>query len=1075
MKNIMLFLMALMISGHVMAQQATVKGTVTDGTDGSPLIGVSVSVKGTSFGTVTDVNGQYSISVPAGNDVLNFSYIGYGVQEVKLRSGQTILNVAMQEDSELLEEVVVVGYGTMKKSDLSGASVTVGEDKLKGSIITNIDQALQGRAAGVSSVATSGAPGSSVSIRVRGDATINANAEPLYVIDGIAFQSSSSSGHSLGLGDALGNGDRTTVSPMSTLNPGDIVSMEVLKDASATAIYGSRAANGVVLVTTKRGKAGEAKFSYDGMLGVQQQMIRIDMMNLREFAQFSNAVASETNGVDNRPEYSDPSLLGKGTNWQDAVFRRAYMHQHQVSAQGGTDKVKYYFSGSFMDQEGTIIGTDFSRYSVRANVDAQMKSWLKVGVNANYSSTSERLGLADSEEGLINYSLLTPPDIPIYDIDGNYASVIREGYTRPNPIALALNNDILLDRDKLTGSIFADIDLYKGLRLHSEFGYDLSHSYAEVFNPTLNLGNWSRGKNSLRKQNNTSEYWQVSNYLTYAKDIEKHNFSAMFGQETWESSWEYLSQSVTGLPSNDIKNPQLASDDPKITSGFGSSSMVSIFGRGTYNYDGRYMGTYTYRRDGSSNFGPKNRWANFHSFAASWRFSQEKFWEPISAVISNGKLRAGWGQTGNANIGGYLWGASINTMPTGLGQGYRQSNIANTAIKWETQEQINIGLDLSFLNNRINLTLDAYDKVSKDMLMQLQLPSYMGTRGNASSALAAPYGNYGEISNKGLEISLNTRNLTGAFEWDTDLQISFNKNELVALDGTDAVRIEGYGQWSDVVSISELGKPLYQFYGYVTDGIYQDLDDLKNSPKPEKYPADGVSFNRYNTVWVGDVKYKDISGPDGVPDGIIDENDRTIIGNPMPDFTFGFNNTFRYKNFDLTIFLNGSVGNDVMNYSGINLSNMKSTWNNQLRSIVDRAILTPIDPSKTYDGTNGVWNWFEDITNVKVSNPNATIPRAIANDPNDNDRISDRYIEDGSYLRIKNITLGYTLPTSITKKWKIDALRVYANFQNVYTFTNYSGYDPEIGLSTSSNYVMGVDNGRYPSPFSWTVGINFSF
>lgn len=1075
MKNIMLFLMALVLSSHVMAQQTSVTGVVTDANDGTPVIGANVLIKGTSVGAISDVNGSFSVNVPSGSKVLVVSCIGYQTQEITLAAGQRSVSIILKEDYALLDEVVVVGYGTMKKSDLSGASVSVSEDKIKGSIITNLDQALQGRAAGVTSVMTSGAPGSSVSIRVRGDATINANAEPLYVIDGVVFQSSSSSGHSLGLGDALGNGSNTSISPMSTLNPGDIVSMEILKDASATAIYGSRGANGVVLITTKKGKAGEAKFSYDGMFGIQQQLNRIDMMNLREFAAFSNDVAGETNSSDSRGEYGNPALLGKGTNWQDAVFRRAIMHQHQVSAQGGTEKVNYYFSGSFTDQEGTIIGTEFDRYSVRANIDAQMKSWLKVGINATYSKTSERLGLADSEAGLINYSLLTPPDIPIYDIDGNYASVIREGYTRPNPIATALCEDILLDRDKLTGSIFADIDIMKGLRFHTELGFDISHSKAEVFKPRLKLGNWSRDSNSIRWQNNTSNYWQVSNYLTYSKDINKHSFSAMLGQEAWESSWEYMATQNTNLPSDEIKNPQLGDGTAQINNGFGSSAMVSLFGRGTYNYDGRYMGTYTYRRDGSSNFGPSNRWAGFHSFALSWRFSQEKFWEPVRHIISNAKLRAGWGQTGNANIGGYLWGASISTMPTYFGMGYRQKNIANTAIKWETQEQINLGLDLSFFNDRINLVVDVYNKTSKDMLMPLQLPSYLGTRGNESSALAAPWGNFGEINNKGLEISLNTRNLTGAFQWDTDLQISFNKNKLVALDGTDAVRIEGYGQWSDVVSVSEIGKPLYQFYGYVTDGVFQDLEDLRNSPKTEKYPADGVSFNRYNTVWVGDIKYKDISGPDGKPDGVITEHDKTIIGNPMPDFTFGINNTFRYKNFDLTIFLNGSYGNDVMNYSGINLSNMKSVWNNQLKSTTKRVMLEPIDPSKTYDGTGGVWNWFEDINNVRVSNPGATIPRAIANDPNDNDRISDRYIEDGSYLRIKNITIGYTFPSSITRKWKIDALRVYANFQNVYTFTSYKGYDPEIGTSSSSSYVMGLDNGRYPSPFAWTAGVNFSF
>lgn len=441
------------------------------------------------------------------------------------------------------------------------------------------------------------------------------------------------------------------------------------------------------------------------------------------------------------------------------------------------------------------------------------------------------------------------------------------------------------------------------------------------------------------------------------------------------------------------------------------------------------------------------------------------------------KIRIGWGQTGNSNIGGYRWGASISRMPSGLGLGYRQSNIANPYIKWETQEQWNLGLDMSFFNSRVILTVDAYDKTSKDMLMPLQLPSYIGTRGNASSALAAPYGNYGTINNKGLEFTVNSRNLTGIFSWDTKFQITINKNELVALDGTDAVHIEGYGQWSDVVSISNVGEPLYNFYGYKVAGVYKDLEDLQDSPKPEKYPSNGV-FNRYNTTWVGDLKFEDLSGPDGVPDGVIDTYDRTNIGSPLPKFTFGITNSFSYKNFDLSVFLNGSYGNKLFNYSAINLSSMKSAWDNQLELVTNRANLAPINPNKNYPAeVNGVtvYEWMDDITNVVVTNPNADIPRPITNDPNDNDRISDRYIEDGSYLRIRNITFGYTLPTTLVKRWNIEDIRIYANIQNLHTFTNYSGYDPEIGASTTSQYVFGLDNGRYPSPQVYTFGLNLSF
>ncbi|MFA5734838.1 MAG: TonB-dependent receptor [Proteiniphilum sp.] len=1063
--------MALIMSFQLMAQQRRVSGTIVDSRDQSAMIGANIMEKGTTNGTVTDIDGRFSLDLNTSSPVLVISSIGYQTLEVVVGNRNT-LNLEMNEDTELLDEVVVVGYGTMRKSDISGASVTVGEDAIKGSVITNLDQALQGRAAGVTSVMTSGAPGSSVSIRVRGQSTINANAEPLYVIDGVIVQGGGSSGADFGLGDALGNSPVSTISPLSTINPSDILSMEILKDASATAIYGAQGANGVVLITTKRGKAGEAKFTYEGMYGVQRQAARLEMMNLREFADYSNQVSLS----DNRPEFADPSLLGAGTNWQDAVFRQAPMHQHQLSAQGGTDAVRYFVSGSFMGQDGTIIGTEFNRYSFRSNLDAQLKKWFKLGLNAMYSQTDERLGLADSQEGVINYSLLTPPDIPIYDLEGNYASVIREGYTRINPIAMVLDEDILLGRNKLNGSIFADITPIESLTLHSELGFDIGSTRGERFEPAVRYGKWSREKNMSSIQKNDNRFWQLKNYLTYSGNVDKHDYTVMLGQEMWESTYEYQSVTASALPSNDIKNPSLGTD-PLITSGFGSSAMASFFGRGTYNYDDRYMGTYTYRRDGSSNFGPKNRWAGFHAFAASWRFTNEAFFEPLTEVLNNGKLRLGWGQTGNANIGGYRWGAAIVRMPSSLGLGYRQSNIANPYIKWETQEQWNLGLDLNFFDNRIGLVVDAYDKTSKDMLMPLQLPSYMGTRGNQSSALAAPYGNYGTINNKGVEFTLSTQNLKGAFSWNTEFQISFNKNKLVALDGTDAVHIEGYGQWSDVVSISNVGEPLYNFYGYKVAGVYKDLEDLQNSPRPEKYPTDGV-FNRYNTTWVGDLKYEDLSGPEGVPDGVIDTYDRTNIGSPLPKFTFGMTNSFSYKNFDLSVFFNGSYGNKVLNYTAINLSNMKSAWDNQLKLITGRANLEPIDPNKSYPATvngNTIYEWTDDITNLRVTNPDTRIPRAIANDPNDNDRISDRYIEDGSYLRVRNITLGYTLPANVARQWMLENIRVYANIQNLATITNYSGYDPEIGASTASQNVFGLDNGRYPSPQVYSFGVSLSF
>ena len=1073
----------MLFSASVMAQ-VKVTGTVIDEA-GEAVLGATVREKGTQSGAATDINGNFTINVKSANATFSISYVGYQTETVSL-AGRTNVKVTLKADATMLEETVVVGYGTMKKSDLSGSSVTVGEDDIKGSIITSLDQTLQGRVSGVTAVTTSGAPGSSSSIRVRGIGSINANQEPLYVIDGVIVQSGGQSGAEYGLGDRLGNGKVSTISPLSTLNPSDIVSMEILKDASATAIYGAQGANGVVLITTKRGKAGEAKFSYDGMLAVNRQANRLDIMNLTEYSEYYQSYVREGWIMESQadPTYADPSILGAGTNWQDAIFQTAIQHQHQVSAQGGTESVRYYVSGNFMNQEGTIIGSEFNRYSVRANLDAQLKPWLKLGMSTTFTTTNDDLKKADGNEGIITYSLTSIPDMPIYDVFGNYYAEVREGYTNPNPVALANMNQYTLERRKLTGNIFAEVSFLKNLVWHAELGYDISGSNAETWEPSVDLGGWQKPANSDHWQSNTNKFWQLKNYLTYTGNIGKHHFTAMLGQECWESSWKF--QGITGknLPRNDVQNPSLSEKaDRDFTSGFGSASMASFFTRETYNYDDRYYATYTYRYDGSSNFGPNNRWAGFHSIAASWRFSNEAFMKNID-WISNGKLRVGWGQTGNSNIGGYRWGVALGVMPSALGQSYRPTGLPNESIQWETQEQIDLGLDLGFFNNRLNLTLDWYRKESKNMLMKMQLPSYLGTQGNGSSALSAPYGNYGNMLNTGFEVEVKAIPVrTNDFQWETDVQFSFNKNKLVSLQGTTSAAIIGYGQWSDVVAVSSVGRPMYDFFGYVVEGVYKDFDDILNSPVNTLYAqsctenADGTwshvmdpsKYSKNNTVWPGDLKFKDVNG-----DGIINENDKTNIGSPLPKCTFGWTNTFTYKNFDLSIFINGSIGNKVMNYTSIPLTAMTSTWTNQINEkVADRATLAPIDANKTYDAGQF---WYNDITNVYVTNPGTSTPRvAIGNTYNQN--ISSRYIEDGSYVRLKNIALGYTFPKSITNKLHLDNLRIYCNLQNVLTITGYDGYDPEIGASTTdaNGYVFGLDNGRYPSPFTCSFGINVSF
>ena len=1066
-------------SVQTVQQTKKVTGVVSDAM--GPVISATVMEKGTANGTVTDFDGNFTLSVKP-NAELEVSYVGYKTQVIKV-GGQSTINIKLEEDRAMLDEVVVVGYGTMKKSDISGASATVGENAIKGSIITSLDQALQGHAAGVSAVSTSGAPGSGSSIRVRGTATINANAEPLYVIDGVIVQSGGLTGYDYGLGDALGNGSVSTISPLSTIDPQDIVSMEVLKDASATAIYGAQGANGVVLITTKHGKAGEAKFSYSGSFSINRQTKRLDILDLHEYADYYNEYV-RIGEASASSLFLDKELLGKGTNWQDAVFQTALMHQHQISAQGGTDKVRYYVSGSYMNQEGTIIGSEFNRLSVRANFDADLKKWLKMGVNVAFSDSNDDLKLADGEEGIINYSLTTTPNLPIYDMDGNYASSSYEGSSSPNPIALALLNENKLNRQKLNGNIFFDVFILKGLTWHTELGFDLGWNKADRYKPVINLATYHQKNNTASTQKNSSKFWQIKNYLTWTHTFgDKHNVTGMVGQEAWESKWDYLSLTNTLLPNDKVHNAALGTGSPSVGEGFGAAAMASFFTRWTYSYDDRYNATYTYRYDGSSNFGPSNRWAGFHSFAVSWRFTNEAFMKNLT-WLSNGKLRLGWGQTGNSNIGAYKWGVGLKRNTSALGVSNRPTGLANPGIQWESQEQFNVGLDIGIIQNRINLTADWYRKESKEMLMDLQLPAYMGTSGNPSSMLAPPAGNYGTIRNTGLELTLNTHPLVGKFEWDSEFQISFNKNKLVALnDGSGNVSLPGWGQWGGQepqVALTEVGGSLFNFYGYVCDGFYTSKEDIENSPTPIRPAANGV-YTKNSTVWVGDIKYKDISGPEGKPDGVIDELDRTNIGSPLPKFTFGWTNTFRYQNFDLNIFINGSYGNKVGNYNKYKLTQMRNTWVNQLTDVLDAIHLEPIDASKDYsagiDRGDGVliYNWYDDINNVKIGNPGATLPRVSGMDPNNNVRWSDRYIEDGSYIRLKNISLGYTFPKNFVKKLSLESLRLSVNIQNLLTITGYDGYDPEVGTSTQSSFVSGLDNGRYPSPTTYSFGLNVTF
>jgi TonB-dependent starch-binding outer membrane protein SusC len=1065
---------ALMLLSFSVGAQ-TITGNVTD-ENGEGLVGVNILVKGSTVGTISDMNGDFQLNAPEGSTTLIFSSIGYQPQEVEI-GGKTVIDLQMSVDETGLEEVVVVGYGTAKKSDLSGASVTVSGEQINSTVSTSVDQALQGHIAGVTVTQTSGAPGSSVSMRIRGTSTLNSDAEPLYVIDGTPITNNNINNYDIGLG-SLGGGGRSPISSISGINPSDIESVEVLKDASATAIYGSRGANGVILITTKRGKPGEAKFTYDGYYGIQNAYKRHDMLNLQEYAQYYNDMV-RAGYANEREDFVNPSDLSTGTDWQGALFRVAPMQSHQITALGGTEKSRYSVSAGYFKQDGVILGSSFERYTARINQDSELKKWLTLSTSISYSNVKEQLGNFD-QEGYIDQVLRQPPDIPVRNFDGTFASGIGENI-RVNPIALLLITPNELKRNNLTGNLGFDIKPVNYLTLHTEFGGNMNFNNALSYSPMYDFGSPQARKadNSLSRTKSRNALYQVNTYLTFAKKFGKHDVTAMVGHEASEWSWENLSGQVTNLTTNEVLSLSLGdSKSYKASDNLTKGSLESYFTRATYNFDNKYYLTATLRRDGSSNFGPNNRWAIFPAVAASWRISNESFMQSVP-FISNLKLRAGWGKTGNQNIAGFAYSVSMATLPTDLGIGMRPNNYENPNVRWEESEQINLGIDATLFDKRIDLTVDIYDKRSKKMLMEFPFPAYMGGVGNGAFKLNNPVGNFGEISNKGIEIALTAHvlNLNG-FKWDVEGTFSMNRNELVDL-GLENSTLDGKVQFeSTLVSRVENGQEIGSFFGWKVAGIFKDKEDILNSPRQYQLDDDGNPvLSRLSSVWIGDLKFEDINH-----DGVIDEKDRTYLGSPQPLSTSSIRNVFSYKGIELSVFFTASYGNKVYNFTrqgrvgtSTGLENMKWLSQNQLATVLNHADFEPINPSKPYvddpDGTA----FMDDLDNVRLSNPGTDMPRITTNDPNNNQRASDRYIEDGSFIKLQNITLSYNLPQSIVKRAKLAGVKVYTSIQNIYTWTNYSGYDPEVGQDAWVRNVYGVDNNRYPSPRIFTFGLNLQF
>ncbi|MBD0402804.1 TonB-dependent receptor [Flammeovirga sp. EKP202] len=1039
--RVLMFLISLLCSLQLYAQERVITGQVLDADDQSPIPGVNVVVKGTSIGTVTDFDGHYKLASSTPITEIVFTYVGYK-DLVKVVGSTDVINASLEADLEQLEEVVVVGYGQMKKSDLTGSLVSVKGEALQNTVSTSMDQALIGRAAGVVVTQNSGQPGGGVSVNIRGASSFGSS-EPLYVIDGVPF-SGNAQGTSSGFGWAGGGDGQTAVSPLSTINNNDIESIEVLKDASATAIYGSRAANGVILVTTKSGKSGKTNIAYDTFYALQEVPKKLDVLNLREFATYMQEIDRDYNRSSD-PYLSDISLLGEGTNWQNEIFRVAPMQSHNLSLTGGNDKTNFATSLGYMDQEGIMVGSGFNKLTGRLNVNHKATNWFKIGASVNFGNTTENITLNDDIDGVISLSLRQRPDIPVKNLDGTWGGPRPEdGINFLNPVAQAELRDMSLERMKFFGNLNAEIDLHKNLKFTTKLGYDFGITNNYGFDPTYEIGAVVNNVNKSRRQVDQNKFWVLTNFLTYNKSFDKVKVSAMLGQEAQEASWQGLMAFRTDFVTNDITEINAGDAETAQNAGYkGSHALASYFGRGHIDFLDRYMITATFRYDGSSNFGPENKWGFFPSFAFAWKVKNESFMQNVDK-ISDLKFRVGYGEVGNQDIGGYGYGTALTNYATKWGIGLLPANYANPLLKWETSKSVNLGIDLAMFENRLELITEVYQKNVTDLLMDLPLPMYMGSQGTGS--IKAPTTNIGEMTNRGVEVTLNTINTTGAVKWSTGITFTANRNEIISTSGATINGAVQYGR--DRITRSSEGQPIGLFYGYQVEGVFQDAADVQN------HAQQSDKIDRLSGTWVGDLKFKDINN-----DGVINEEDITLIGDPNPDFTFGINNTVEWKNFDLNLMLTGSVGGDIFNYTKRTTEELTGAFN-QSATVKDRAILSSNDNS---------------IEGVTLVNPGASLPRATSGDPNANNRISDRYIEDGSYLRIQNLSVGYSLPSHILNKIHLTKLRVYMNFQNLYTFTNYSGFDPDVGNYNQSLILKNVDNGKYPSPRIYTLGLNVHF
>ncbi len=1006
-----------LLFAFITVAQIPITGSITDASNGDAIIGATVSVKGMARGAISDIDGNFRLEVPSEDAVLVFSYTGYSSQEIAVGQ-QREIKIALRESASVLDEVVVVGYGSQKRSSISGAVSSINSSEIAQAPVLRTEQALQGRVAGVAVAQNSGSPGSALTVRVRGTSSIGSS-DPLYIVDGIP------------------------VSGLDFLNPNDIETINVLKDGASAAIYGARGGNGVVLITTKSGTKNQAgKISYDAYYGVQSPWKTANLLSAREYAILSNE-AHVAAGVAPLPEFSNPAALGEGTDWLDAIFSDAPMSSHQISLNGGNEKSTYALSGNIFDQNG-IVGDDkaaFRRYTVRASGSNAVKDWLTIGTNINFTALT-RNGLPENNEFVtpLVRALNMDPVTPVRKSNGTYAYSRYSDTDITNPVNAIEQTYDRWHSDRVVGLAYGQLNLMPGLTFRSAYSVDATFAKQDIFYPRFDLSNDpalgdapAREKNltnAVVVNNNTWKNWQWENVLSWHKMIaQRHDLSLTAGTSTIESRHDYNGGANTNLPSNDPKDAFISNTIDPIASqsaygGADESAWQSFFGRANYEFDAKYLLSASFRADGSSKFGQNNRFGYFPSISAGWIISHEDFWK--EGVVNFLKIRASWGQNGNDQIGNYGYTTVVysgQNYTFGPDQVITNGSVALTSanpdLKWETIEQTDFGVDAEFWDGRVGFTGDYYIKNTLDMLYAAPIPLTPGT--------AAPVTNVASVSNKGLELSATYRNRDRAFKYSLGANIAFVKNEVTSLGAGGEPIFAGRVQSGNAdVTKTEVGQPIGSFFGYVTDGIFQNQQEVESG-----------AFQNENTA-PGDIRFKDLNG-----DGAITNADQTYIGNPSPDFNYGLTLDCAFKGFDLGVFLQGTQGNDLYN------ATVRYDFN-----YVNR----PVSVLNRWTGPG--------TSNVE--------PRVNLQDQNQNARVSDRFVEDGSYLRLKTIQVGYALPKSLLNKIKFEKFRLYVSAQNLFTFTKYSGMDPEIGAYGGA-LNAGVDRGFYPQARVLLGGVNVTF